>query len=80
MLKMKILNKTLEIAVRNNPEKTYRIIITTKPGTDFKQLKIENTEELMQNIYAAQMKGSEIQALAENKKIDSIELDQKMCI
>lgn len=77
---MKILNKRLEDAIRKHPEKKYKIIFTTKEGTDLKQLKISDTEELMQNIYSAEISGSQIQTLAENKKVDSIELDQEMSI
>ena len=77
---MKKINKNLEDAIRQNPEKNYRILITTKEGTGLNQLKIGNAEELMENIFSAELKGSKIQSLAENKKVQSIELDGEMSI
>lgn len=77
---MNKINKRLEDAIRENPEKNYRILITTKEGSDLKQLKINDAQELMENIFSAEMKGSKIQSLAENKKVQSIELDGEMSI
>jgi hypothetical protein len=77
---MSKINKSLEDAIRQNPEKKYRVLITTKEGTDSNQIKIENAKKLMENIFSAELKGSKIQSIANQKGIESIELDSEVSI
>lgn len=77
---MKKIEKNLEEAIRQNPEKNYRILITTKEGTELNTFKIENAKKLMDNIFSAELKGSKIQSIAEQKDVESIELDGEMSI
>lgn len=77
---MKKIEKNLEEAIRQNPEKNYRILITTKEGTELNTFKIENAKKLMDNIFSAELKGSKIQSIAEQKTVESIELDGEMSI
>jgi hypothetical protein len=77
---MKKIEKNLEEAIRQNPEKNYRILITTKEGTELNTFKIENAKKLMDNIFSAELKGSKIQSIAEQKAVESIELDSEMSI
>lgn len=77
---MRKINKNLEDAVRKNPQQKYRILVTTEEGTDLKQLEVGEANELMENIFSTELKGSKIQSLAKNKKVRSIELDGDMSI
>lgn len=77
---MKKIGKNLEDAIRKNPEKKYRVLITTKEGTESNTFKIENAKKLMENIFSAELKGSKIQSIAEQKAVESIELDSEMSI
>lgn len=77
---MKKIGKNLEDAIRKNPEKKYRVLITTKEGTESNTFKIENAKKLMENIFSAELKGSKIQSIAVQKAVESIELDSEMSI
>lgn len=70
----------LENAIRQHPEKSYRVLIVLKDGSDVSELKLENAKKLMDNILSAELKGSKILSLAEQNSIESIELDGEMTI
>ncbi|NBC03510.1 MAG: hypothetical protein GVY20_07365 [Bacteroidetes bacterium] len=77
---MKNIQTELENAIRNHPEKSYRVLIVTKDGTDVSKLKLEDAKKLMDNILSAELKGSKILSIAKNSIVESIELDSEMTI
>lgn len=77
---MKNIQTELENAIRQNPEKSYKVIIVTKDGSDSNELKIEHAKKLMDNILSAELNGSKILSIAKNKSVESIELDSEMTI
>ncbi|MDZ7718154.1 MAG: hypothetical protein U5K72_04970 [Balneolaceae bacterium] len=77
---MKNIQTDLENAIRKYPEKSYRVLIVTKEGTNADDLKLEQANKLMDNILSAELKGSKILSLAEHKSVQSIELDEEVRI
>lgn len=77
---MKNLQTDLENAIRQHPEKSYRVLIVTKDESDMSELKIENAKKLMDNILSAELKGSKILSIAKNSSVKSIELDSEVSI
>lgn len=77
---MSKLTKKLEQAIRQHTEKTYKILIVTKQGSHANDLDIKDVNQLMENIYSAELKGTAILELAEKKSIESIEPDEEVSI
>ena len=77
---MKKIDKTLENVIRQHPEKSYRVLIVTRDGTDLNQFNIDNAKQLMDNIISAELKGATILSIAEHNTVESIELDGEVSI
>ncbi|NBC64242.1 MAG: hypothetical protein GVY07_01095 [Bacteroidetes bacterium] len=77
---MKNIQTELENAIRNHPEKSYRVLIITKDGSDVSKLNLEDAKKLMDNIISAELKGSKILSIAKKSIVESIELDSEMTI
>lgn len=77
---MKNIQTDLENAIRQHPEKSYRVLIVIKGGSDVSELKLEQAKKLMDNILSAELKGSKILSIAKNSSVESIELDSEMTI
>ncbi len=77
---MKNIQTNLENAIRQNPEKKYKVLIVIKEGNDVSELNLEQAKKLMDNILSAELKGSKILSIAENSSVESIELDGEMTI
>lgn len=77
---MKNIQTKLENAIRNHPEKSYRVLIVLKDGSDVSKLNLEDAKKLMENILSTELKGSKILSIAKNSIVESIELDSEMTI
>lgn len=77
---MEKIAQTLKESIRQNPEKSYRVLVVTKEGSSTNDLEIKNYKLMMDNILLAELKGSKILKLAEKESVQSIELDQEMSI
>jgi hypothetical protein len=77
---MKNIQTDLENTIRQHPEKSYRVLIVIKEGSDVSELKLKQAKKLMDNILSAELKGSKILSIADHNSVESIELDEEVSI
>jgi hypothetical protein len=79
-ISMEKINKNLKQAAKNKPGEKFKVLIVVKEGSDLKKLSLNQSKKLMDNMVSASLEGKEVEALAQNEDVISIEEDQEMGI